>query len=429
MDVERMAGLPPGPELFQAVFAVDWSTLDGHGAVVVMQAANRLTSWGEATLMRSMQQVAQSVVVEPESNGGREADSSLEPDQLAVAEVAAALTWTTRHARQRLMMVDDLFDRMPQVWEAMDAGLIDSLKAYKFHAGLFCVQDRRIVQQIVDIVLPKAPRWTSTQIARKIQQLILRHDPDAARVRAYQAKKARSLYAQLDAETGTGELHVTGAAVDKVVKAMERVDAYARAFRNDGDERTLEQLRVDVLLDLAAGEIPGRGPIHRVGVLELTMDLPTAMGLADLPAELVGWGPIAADIARQMAAKLATEPGNAVRFTVHDGDGSVVASGTTRRRPPAAMARQVRARVDRCIHPGCLRPASGCDLDHQQRWEDGGPTEEENLHPLCRFHHRCKDEGGWRYEEITPQLYRWTSPMGHEYMVDRRRFGPDEEAA
>jgi HNH endonuclease len=133
---------------------------------------------------------------------------------------------------------------------------------------------------------------------------------------------------------------------------------------------------------------------------------------------------VCADMARQTAEQMLqqTDSKTTTRFTVYDDDGNVAADGFTRRRPPAPMAASIRASINRCVFPRCWRPARDCDLDHQQRVVDGGETTADNLHPLCRRHHRAKDEGGWRYEVLDKGVYQWTSPLGQVVVEDRRRF-------
>ncbi|MET0831814.1 MAG: HNH endonuclease signature motif containing protein, partial [Acidimicrobiia bacterium] len=73
-----------------------------------------------------------------------------------------------------------------------------------------------------------------------------------------------------------------------------------------------------------------------------------------------------------------------------------------------------------CVFPGCRRPARSSELDHTTRYAEGGPTLEGNLAPLCTFHHRAKDEGGWRYRRRPNGDHHWTSPHGHTYVTSGR---------
>jgi hypothetical protein len=57
-------------------------------------------------------------------------------------------------------------------------------------------------------------------------------------------------------------------------------------------------------------------------------------------------------------------------------------------------------------------------LDHTQDWAKDGLTIPANLGPLCRPHHRYKHQSGAKLEQIRPGVYRWTTPLGHTYIVE-----------
>jgi hypothetical protein len=93
-------------------------------------------------------------------------------------------------------------------------------------------------------------------------------------------------------------------------------------------------------------------------------------------------------------------------------------------RPGKKLLRLVRARAPRCEWPGCGRRASrpgsrrsdptgdvaGCDVDHDLAWP-AGPTCGCNLGPLCRRHHRIKQQG-WTKRRQPDGSVRWTDPTG-----------------
>lgn len=86
---------------------------------------------------------------------------------------------------------------------------------------------------------------------------------------------------------------------------------------------------------------------------------------------------------------------------------------------PDRIREQVVLRFRTCTFPHCTRPARGCDLDHAIPFDAGGSTSTDNLHPLCRRHHRLKTFGGWHPEIRGPGLVHWRSPAGYEYLRDR----------
>ncbi|MCC5582217.1 hypothetical protein IMZ11_42180, partial [Microtetraspora sp. AC03309] len=63
---------------------------------------------------------------------------------------------------------------------------------------------------------------------------------------------------------------------------------------------------------------------------ELRVQVSTLMHLDDLPAELAGWGPIHAQLARRLAKR---QIGGEWRFAICDEDGQLLHAGITRRRP------------------------------------------------------------------------------------------------
>jgi hypothetical protein len=413
--VERLYALPVGLELAALVEGLDPAALNGEEVVALMAAEHRLACRFGGRMLRSMARLDELTTAQLKFS--------------VPTEVACSTGCSDGSAVHRLELATDLAGRLPQVLAAMLDGRIDERKARMFSEKTVPVADPDLARKIVDEVLPEADQLTHEQIRARLAYRIFKYDPDAAARRAARAQAVRRVDYQVT-EEGTAIINASGLAVAEAAAAIERVDAFALAARLDGDPRTLQQLRADALVGLLAGTWHGPDPVRRVGVLELTVPLTTLMGLTTLPGELAGWGPLCADLARRASEQILrnTDPKSQVRYTVHDEEDQVVASGLTRRRPPAALGAQVRARTNRCVFPGCTRPASRCDLDHRKRRVDGGATVDGNLHPLCRRHHRAKDEAGWHYNVTAPGIYQWISPHGQIRTEDRRRFINGEAA-
>ncbi len=60
-----------------------------------------------------------------------------------------------------------------------------------------------------------------------------------------------------------------------------------------------------------------------------------------------------------------------------------------------AQRRALTVRDGGCIFPGCNAPAAWCDAHHVNHFEDGGPTDLNNLALLCRHHHGITHRTGW----------------------------------
>ena len=183
--------------------------------------------------------------------------------------------------------------------------------------------------------------------------------------------------------------------------------------------RTMDNRRADALGEIAAKALadlsdfykPQRKPI----TVNITMDLPTAMGLAENPAMLSDYGPIPASVARALAAD-----GKWRRFVVDPVSGSLLDYGRETYEPPQALREFLMARDQVCRFPGCRRPGHLTDIDHSQSWESGGATSAANLGLLCRRHHRMKTHGGWKLESHPDGSCTWTSPNGKVHHVPAR---------
>jgi len=191
-------------------------------------------------------------------------------------------------------------------------------------------------------------------------------------------------------------------------------------IRENLEPLTLDQLRADAFAQIAAkflvdGE--GDGQTHgRPVTLNLTLDLPTFLGLQENPGVLDGYGEIPASAARLLATDAKWK-----RFITDPITGNLMDYGRLTYLPPQALVDFVVARDRRCRFPGCRQPARVCDIDHAIPWEDGGGTSPENLGLLCRRHHRMKTHGGWGLRSFEDGACEWTSPQGKVFRIAARR--------
>jgi hypothetical protein len=89
--------------------------------------------------------------------------------------------------------------------------------------------------------------------------------------------------------------------------------------------------------------------------------------------------------------------------------------------PSRRLRHLVRARAATCDAPGCQAPALSSDLDHTVPWPDG-PTDQCNLAPRCRTHHRAKQSPDWRVAQAAPGVTRWTLPSGRTHVTTPTRY-------
>jgi hypothetical protein len=82
--------------------------------------------------------------------------------------------------------------------------------------------------------------------------------------------------------------------------------------------------------------------------------------------------------------------------------------------PSRKLKHLVRARNQLCTAPACNAQAIYCDLDHTVPYPDG-PTDQCNLNPKCRRHHRTKQAPGWKVTQSAPDTAVWTTPSGRTH--------------
>jgi hypothetical protein len=198
---------------------------------------------------------------------------------------------------------------------------------------------------------------------------------------------------------------------------MCRINHLAQRAKRKGDRRGIDQIRADIFLDLLTGHHYERSSGTEQSVVDIRVDLTTLMDLDDQPGDIPGWGPVIADITRQLIG----DADKAEWRVAVEHEGQLVDVITTRRRPTQAQKRVVETRNPTCVFPGCRMPARQSDLDHENPWAVTHRTHTSGLEPLCRHHHKLKHRG-WKLEKhpTRPGYYNWTSPLGHTYTT-----GPD----
>ena len=188
----------------------------------------------------------------------------------------------------------------------------------------------------------------------------------------------------------------------------------ANADQSNADEKDLHPANLSKLKKI---KNTNRKPIS----INVTIDLPTLLNMAENPGQLTGYGPIPASLARELAAD-----GNWQRFITDPTSGELLDLGRKSYRPSQHLVDFLIARDRTCRFPGCRYPAHRSDIDHVTPWDDGGKTAPENLGSLCRRHHRLKTHGGWKVTSANDGSCEWVSPTGKHYLVPSR---PVHEAA
>ncbi|MGQ0774514.1 MAG: DUF222 domain-containing protein [Pseudonocardiales bacterium] len=156
-------------------------------------------------------------------------------------------------------------------------------------------------------------------------------------------------------------------------------------------------------------------------LISVVVPITTLMGLDEQPGELVGFGPIPAPLAREIAAE-----GTWRRLLTDPASGTLLDYGRTTYTPPAGLADFVRARDLYCRNPICGQRAATADLDHTIPWDGGGTTSEHNLYAACRHDHLMKTHApGWHVDQYPDGRITWTTPTGHTYTSHPHNYRPN----
>lgn len=350
-----------------------------------------------ASLRRSAKEAAEQLAILAEF-------AALDADpEFTHLEVAAVSRVSETFARSRLDLASALTTRLPRTMSALREGRIDEYKAQRVMLATDVLSDD-LTAQVEEELLPHAEQWNTRQLNDRLRRAVIRADPAAATARAA-AKTAARHVTHEDLEDGAGLLLIRGDA-ERTQLAYGRIHAIAKQIKSSGETRTLDQLRADVALDLLAGKHFEHAKVH----VWLTIPAATALGVDEKPAYLAGHGWLPTHRALALAAQ---EDATWQRVLTEPATGHVVDVGRRKYTPPAALRDHVMASLPTCTGPGCTRPAHRCDQDHLVPFP-AGPTNQENLHPACRPHHRAKTHGGWQITKTGTTL-TWITKHGFHF--------------
>ncbi|MEV8238610.1 DUF222 domain-containing protein [Microbacterium testaceum] len=364
----------------------------------------------------------------------------------AAAEMAVRLRVSEQTIRTRATHVEALQKRCPRLWAQFADGRTSERHAVETaRLATSLPEDAAAWTAFDEGVADTATRLTLTKFAVSARALRERVHAESIDARHRRAARDRGVWMTPELD-GIASLSALLPA-DRARSIMSRLDRAARHLHAaPEEERTLAQLRADVLADLVTSPAPdvptatssltpAAGPDEpptppatgRHGpsapptspTVVVTVPVLTLLGVDREPATLEGYGPIDLDTARRLAG----EARSWVRLLTHPVSGAPLVLDRQTYRVPAALRRWLGVTSPICIFPGCNRTARDCDLDHLTAWADGGTTDADNLEPECRHHHRLRHETGWTptHDPVSGER-AWSSPLGRSYGFDPPPF-------
>jgi hypothetical protein len=421
---------PGGYEALGHLLTIDPEKLTPAGRIDYLAALERQNSWLTSLIQQATLAIAGSAPTESE-NIWEGVDESERED------VATALRLSANTAQSRIDVARVLTNHLPATCQALASGDISpshaTLIARETSEAIKCGIPTEDLIHIENKALAYAEFHTPAQVGRKIRTLIAQYAPESFEETVAIARDTRSVrmypesdgmatvMALLPAEDAQTVMLAINSLIEKESIRSEKDSLVDTRTGRDSlvDTRSMEMKRADALTvicgDLLARIAENHQPHRRPVTINITMDLPTALGLAENPAQLAGYGPIPASIARTLSAD-----GKWRRFITDPVTGNLLDYGRETYIPPQPLVDFLTARDRICRFPGCSQPARITDIDHAVPWEEGGHTSPGNLGLLCRRHHRMKTHNGWNLISHEDGSCTWTSPHGKEIFVPAR---------
>ncbi|MDQ3273537.1 MAG: DUF222 domain-containing protein [Actinomycetota bacterium] len=273
------------------------------------------------------------------------------------------------------------------------------------------------------------------QVEAETKKLAYRLDPHGylARIRGAQRDRRVSLRPAPEVMSRLTALIPTA----QGVAAYAALVRHADSLRAQGDPRSRGQLMADTLVERVTGQAAADSvPVE----VDLVMTDTTLFNLgnhdhpdpdyegegeggadprcdADEPAQLNGYGPIPAELARRLV--LAADDTTAVwvrRLYRHPDTGALVAMDSRRRLFPTGLRRFLVLRDQTCRTPWCDAPVR--HTDHVVAADDGGPTSADNGQGTCEACNQVKQMPGWQARAAphgAGHVVNTTTPTGHTY--------------
>ena len=298
-------------------------------------------------------------------------------------------------------------ERRPVIRDAAAAGRISVGQAKAIGEaldGLPTSLDRSQCAQAEQLILGEAQHAPAEKLRTMTEQILRQVAPDhldtpeerSAKLEArdVRARSRRKLW--FGPETD-GSIEFAGSLpVVAGRRLQDMVQAVAdRRYRSAKDTRNRlalqespQQRAADALVEiLNAAEAVDSGQARTTSLPASAAQLQVLIPYQDLLDRAAGSGlladgtPLSAGELRILACDADLIP------VVLGSEGQVLDLGQTIRLAPPPLRRAIGLRDGGCAFPGCTTPMRHCDLHHVKPWQDGGPTDRDNIVALCRVHH------------------------------------------
>jgi Domain of unknown function (DUF222) len=330
------------------------------------------------------------------------------------SEVALARRDSPARGNRHLGFAKALVHEMPHTLAALERGVLSEWRATLIVRESACldVEDRRTLDTELCGDPANLDGVGEARVAASAKAIAYRLDPHAVVERAAKAETERMVSIRPAPDTMT---YLTA-----LLPVAQGVSVYA-ALRRAADSCTDERSRGQVMADTFVERVTGRSAAIATPIaVNLVVTADTLLGDASVPADIGGYGPIPAAVARGLVLDAVTDTRSRAtlrRLYANPDSGALVTMESRARRFPRGLAAFIGLRDQRCRTPYCDAPIR--HHDHAQPWARGGPTTAANGLGLCEQCNYIKEVAGWKAETSIDENHRhtaqFTTPTGARY--------------
>ena len=308
---------------------------------------------------------------------------------------------TRSDARRELQRVEVL-NEFPQLESALQVGAVSSahIDIVARNMNSWSSEERAHISQQSEWLANVATHSTPDNFSRAMKQAVIRLSSHNELERLEQQRRKTWLRHWVDRDSGMVCMHGEfdpESGLSFVGKLQQVVD---RLFHErtpstcpDGESRArhLNALGLIALVHQATDGINHVSP-HQRAEISVVIDYRTLIeGVHQDTVMHTGTDVnIPISTIRRMACEAKIIP------VVLSSAGAVLDLGRASRLASRQQRQALEAMHPTCAIPQCQVPVGQCQPHHLTFWNSGGPTDLNNLIPLCATHHRCVHEGGWK---------------------------------
>ncbi len=329
-------------------------------------------------------------------------------------EIALARRDSPARGGRHLGFAKALVHEMPHTLRALESGALSEWRATLIVRESACldVEDRCALDAELCGDPAGLDGMGDARVAAAAKAIAYRLDPHAVVERAATAERERTVTIRPAPDTMT---YLTA-----LLPVAQGVSVYA-ALRRQADIRGDGRSRGQVMADTLVERVTGRAAdVPTPIAVNLVLTDETLLGGHSTPADLCGYGPIPAAVARTMVIRATEDERSRAtlrRLYAHPRSGALVGMESRARLFPRGLSAFIELRDQHCRTPYCGAPIR--HRDHAQPWAEGGPTTATNGLGLCETCNYAKEAAGWQVntsmDENHTHTAEFTTPTGKRY--------------